>query len=96
MIGCLRPNDDPYSTATWYIFNGDEHFLVNTNSTRRRVADRRNDGRVALTALAKHHWYTHVSVVGHVDRIWDDEKLADIDRIARHYTGEQFAERRRP
>jgi PPOX class probable F420-dependent enzyme len=88
----LRPNGNPYSTATWYLFDGDRHILVNSNSTRRRVADLRNDGRVTLTALAKDDWYTHVSVVGHVERMWDDENLADIDRIARHYIGEHFAE----
>jgi PPOX class probable F420-dependent enzyme len=93
VIGYLRPNGDPYSTATWYLFDGDEHVLVNTNSTRRRVADLRNDGRVTLTALAKDDWYTHVSIVGHVDQICDDKDLADIDRIARHYTGEQHPAR---
>jgi Pyridoxamine 5'-phosphate oxidase len=48
----LRPNGAPYSTATWYIFDGDEHIVVNTNSSRRRVKDLRHDPRVTLTALA--------------------------------------------
>jgi hypothetical protein len=26
-------------------------------------------------------------------QMWDDENRADIDRIARYYTGEQFADR---
>jgi PPOX class probable F420-dependent enzyme len=93
MMAWLRPNGAPYSTATWYIFDGDEHILVNTNSSRRRVKDLRHDPRVTLTALARDDWYTHVSVVGHVDAMWNDENLADIDRIARHYTGEQFRDR---
>jgi hypothetical protein len=35
-IAWLRPNGAPYSTATWYIVDGEEHILVNTNSSRRR------------------------------------------------------------
>jgi len=96
VLGYLRAGGDPYSTATWYLFDGDQHVLVNTNSARRRVADLRDDGRVSLTALAKDDWYTHVSIVGHVAQMWDDHDLADIDRIARHYTGDRFADRRGP
>jgi hypothetical protein len=38
-------------------------------------------------------WYTHVSVIGRVTELVDDTELADIDRIARHYTGKPYANR---
>ena len=55
----------------------------------------RADPRVTLTALDENDWYTHVSVQGRVVEIRDDPELADIDRLATHYTGKPYRNRER-
>lgn len=83
----------PVSVATWYIWE-DGRVLVNLDEGRKRVEHLRADPRVSLTALAQ-DWYTHVSVQGRVVELIDDEGLADIDRLSRHYTGSPYARRDR-
>jgi hypothetical protein len=51
---------------------------------------------VSLTVLSGTDWYTHASLQGRVESIADDEGLRDIDRLARHYTGEPYPNRERP
>ena len=36
------------------------------------------------------NWITHVSLQGRVVELRDDHGLADIDRIATHYTGKPY------
>ena len=35
-------------------------------------------------------WYTHVSLVGQVEEMYDDEGLADIDRLSQHYRDQPY------
>ena len=88
----LRKNGQPVSVATWYVLDGDR-ILVNMDHTRQRLDHLRADPRVAVTILAADDWYTHVSVQGRVVEMRDDEGLADIDRISRHYTGNPYPNR---
>jgi hypothetical protein len=53
----------------------------------------RSDPRVSLTVLDEESWYRHLSLTGRVAELVDDESLRDIDRLARHYTGEPFRDR---
>jgi hypothetical protein len=62
---------------------------------RRRLAHLRRDPRVSLTALDEAGWYTHVSVQGRVVEMHEDAGLADIDRLAVHYTGRPYRNRDR-
>jgi hypothetical protein len=55
----------------------------------------REDPRVALTIFEGTNWYNHVSLIGHVIEIRPDPDLADIDRIARNYTGKPYHHRDR-
>jgi hypothetical protein len=48
-----------------------------------------------LTALDESGWYRHVSVRGRVVELADDPDLSGIDRLAKHYTGEPYANRER-
>lgn len=94
VITTLRPDGQPVSTATWYLWeNG--RVLVNMDEGRKRLEHLRKDPRVTLTVLDEAGWYTHVSVIGHVDEMKDDPDLADIDRLARHYTGQAYPRRDR-
>lgn len=92
VIATVRPDGQPVSVATWYLLDGDR-ILVNMDESRARLEHLRKDPRVSLTALDEAGWYTHVSVVGRVVEMRDDEDLADIDRLARHYTGRPYANR---
>ncbi|MFP8963063.1 PPOX class F420-dependent oxidoreductase [Streptomyces nanhaiensis] len=94
VITTLRPDGQPVSTATWYLWD-DGRVLVNMDEARKRLQHVRNDPRVTLTVLDEGNWYTHVSLIGRVAEIRDDPELADIDRLARHYLGEPYPRRDR-
>ena len=94
VITTVRPDGQPVSVATWYLWeNG--RVLVNMDEGRRRLAYLRADPRVSLSALDEAGWYSHVSVQGRVVAMYDDEGLADIDRLAQHYTGKPYRNRDR-
>ena len=90
----LRRDGQPVSTATWYLWE-DGRVMVNMDEGRKRLEHLRNDPRVSLTVLDEGAWYTHVTVIGHVAELADDEGLADVDRLARHYTGHDYPARDR-
>ncbi|HLI36737.1 MAG TPA: PPOX class F420-dependent oxidoreductase [Streptosporangiaceae bacterium] len=94
VITTLRPDGQPVSTATWYLWDNGR-VLVNMDEGRRRLEHIRNDPRVSLTVLDDGNWYTHISIIGRVTELREDTDLADIDRLARHYTGEQYPQRDR-
>lgn len=95
VITTLRRDGQPVSTATWYLWD-DGRVLVNMDEGRKRLQHVRNDPRVTLTVLDTESWYTHISLIGRVVELRDDEGLADIDRLARHYTGDRYPQRDRP
>jgi PPOX class probable F420-dependent enzyme len=92
VVASLRPDGSPHSVATWYLWDG-EQALLNMDESRLRLGFMRRDPRVALTALGDDEWYRHASLLGRVTEIREDESLADIDRLARHYTGSPFGNR---
>jgi PPOX class probable F420-dependent enzyme len=94
IVATLRPDGSPHSVPTWYDWeNG--RVLLNMEDTRLRLGYMRRDPRVALTVLADDGWYRHVSLLGRIVSIEDDEDLADIDRLAVRYTGQPFRTRDR-
>jgi len=94
VVATLRPDGSPHTAATWYDWE-DGRVLLNMEDTRLRLGYMRRDPRVALTVLAEDGWYRHVSLLGRVVSIEDDETLADIDRLAIRYTGRPFRTRDR-
>jgi hypothetical protein len=72
---------------------GDGRVLISLDEGRVRLRNLRRDPRVTLTVLADDDWYTHVTLIGRVVETHDDEGLADIDRISRHYTGKPYPDR---
>jgi len=89
VITVVRPDGQPVSVATWYLWE-EGRVLVNMDEGRRRLDWMRSDPRVSLTVLDGEQWYTHVSLQGRVTEIRDDPDLATIDRIARHYGAGSF------
>lgn len=94
VITAVRPDGQPVSVATWYLWE-DGRVLVNMDESRRRLQYLRNDPRVSLTVLGIPDWYVHVSLQGRVVEIKDDPGLVDIDRLAVHYTGQPYRVRDR-
>jgi PPOX class probable F420-dependent enzyme len=95
VIAVRRPDGHPMSVATWYLVEDDGTVLVNMDARRARLHWIEEHPFVSLTALKEGEWYTHVSIRGEVVR-WEHDRekaLADIDRLARHYGGEQFGHR---
>ena len=95
VISTVRPDGQPVSVATWYLLDGDR-ILVNMDGARARLRYLREEPRVSLTVLAADDWYSHASVQGRVVQWRDDEDLADIDRLARHYGRDRYPNRDRP
>lgn len=94
VISTVRSDGQPVSAATWYLLRGDE-ILVNMDEGRVRLQHMRKDPRVSLTVLDSDDWYTHVTVIGRVTRMYDDDGLADIDALSRHYSGQEYPQRDR-
>ena len=94
VITTLLPDGQPVSTATWYLWD-DGRVLVNMDHERKRLNHLRNDPRVTLTVLDESSWYTHISIIGHVAELRDDEELVQIDRLSQHYTGKSYPRRDR-
>jgi PPOX class probable F420-dependent enzyme len=95
VIATLRSDGQPVSTATWYLWEDDGRVLVNMDEGRVRLQHIRRDPRVTLTVLDKDNWITHVTVIGRVIEVKEDEGLADIDRLSRQYSGRDYPRRDR-
>lgn len=94
VMATVRPDGAPVSVATWYLWE-DGRILVNLDGERKRLAHLRADPRMSLTVLDSDSWYRHVSVQGRIT-LKLDWNLTDIDRLARHYTGRPYRNRKRP
>jgi PPOX class probable F420-dependent enzyme len=92
IIASVRPDGQPVSVATWYLWESGR-ILVNMDEGRKRLDYLRGNPRVSLTVLDGGDWYTHVSLQGRVVELTDDPDLTDIDRIARHYIGQAYPDR---
>ncbi len=94
VMTAMRPDGQPVSVATWYLWL-DGRVLVNLDEGRRRLEYLRHDPRTSLTILDEDNWYTHVSLQGRVVQLDDDTDLTDIDRLATHYVGHAYPTRDR-
>ena len=95
VIATVREDGHPVTVPTWYLVDGDR-VLVNMDSTRKRLEHLRHDPRVSLSVLDEESWYTHISVVGRVVEMSDDDGLEGIDRLSQHYTGRPYPVRDSP
>jgi PPOX class probable F420-dependent enzyme len=95
VIATVRPDGELHTAATWYEWPGDGTVVVNMDGSRRRLGHMRRDPRVSLTVLDGERWYHQVTLIGRVREFRHDPDLADIDRIATHYTGKPYSRRDR-
>ncbi|GGZ27548.1 PPOX class F420-dependent oxidoreductase [Streptomyces nitrosporeus] len=95
VMATVRSDGAPVSTPTWYVWD-DGRVLISMDEGRVRLKHVRNDPRVTLTVLDEKNWYTHVTLIGRVTEMREDEGLTDIDRLSAHYTGNRYPDRERP
>jgi PPOX class probable F420-dependent enzyme len=95
IVASLRSDGSPHTAATWYDWDGERVYL-NMDHTRARLAWMRRDGRVALTVLSLEDWYEHVSLLGRIVGMEDDDDKSGIDRLAVRYRGEPYPNRTSP
>jgi PPOX class probable F420-dependent enzyme len=96
VVTTLRSDGTPVSVATWYLLEDDDRVLLNMDASRVRLKHLRRDPRVSLTVLDEASWYTHVSLIGRVTEMRDDEGLVDIDRCSTHYNDQPYPDRESP
>jgi PPOX class probable F420-dependent enzyme len=94
VVATLRPDGSPHTAATWYDWE-DGRVLLNMDASRVRLGYMRRDPRVSLTVIDLQHWYRQLTLLGRIVAIEDDPNLADIDRLARRYTGQPYRRRER-
>lgn len=92
VVATLRPDGAPHTTVTWFDWQ-DGRVLLNMDHSRLRLRFMRNDPRVAITVIDRTDPYRHISLLGRVDEIYDDDGFVDIDRLAYRYTGKAYATR---
>ena len=94
VIASVRPDGSPHSAVTWYLWEGDR-VLVNMEDSRKRLDYLRRDPRVSITVLGRgDDWYHQVTLRGRVAD-FEEEALGDIDRLSRHYLGQDYGTRDR-
>lgn len=91
VIGTVRPDGAPSTTATWYDWE-DGRLMLSMVASGLRARNLRANPWLSLTILGD-SWYDHVSVAGRVVEFRADDELRDIDRLSERYTGEPYPKR---
>jgi PPOX class probable F420-dependent enzyme len=87
VIATLRADGAPHTAPTWYLVEDDGTILLSAAAGRVRLAHLARDPRASLSVVGGAGWERHVTVTGQIVRTAADPAVADMDRIARHYTG---------
>lgn len=94
VVGTVREDGTPVTTACWYGLEGDGRILLTMDRDSHRLRHLRSEPRVALTVLGD-DWYNQLSVLGRAVELREDtdRALADIDALSQRYLGEDYEDR---
>jgi PPOX class probable F420-dependent enzyme len=92
VVGTVRADGSPVTTACWYGLQDDGRILLTMDRDSFRLEHLRGEPRVALTVLGD-DWYNQLSLLGRAVEFRDDTELADIDGLSRRYLGEAYEDR---
>ncbi len=95
-MATVTKDGHPVTAATWFLLEPDGRVMINLDAGRRRLSHLRRDPRFALDVMDGADWYSHVALQLEVSDITDDNGLADIDALSRHYLGTAYPNRDRP
>jgi PPOX class probable F420-dependent enzyme len=90
-VATLNPDGSPQATPMWAGLRGDL-ILINTAIGRKKDRNLRSDPRVALCIHLPGSGSRNIGIQAQVvERIEGDQAAADIDELARKYTGTDYA-----
>lgn len=90
-VTTLMPDGTPQTTPLWVDTDG-EHLLLNTEVHRQKFRNVERDPRVTVTIIDADNPYVYGEVRGEVvETVRGPEARAHIDRLARKYTGDDYA-----
>ncbi len=90
-VATINPDGSPQVTPVWAGVDGDR-VLINTAAGRKKDRNLQHDPRVALCLHIPDSGSANIAVQGRVvERIEGDRAAADIDALARKYTGKDYA-----
>jgi PPOX class probable F420-dependent enzyme len=92
VVGTVRADGAPVTTACWYGLEDDGRILLTMDRDSHRLRHLQGEPRIALTVLGD-DWYNQLSLLGRVVEVRDDPDLADIDGLSRSYLGEPYEDR---
>jgi PPOX class probable F420-dependent enzyme len=92
VVGTVRSDGTPVTTACWYGLEPDERVLLTMDRDSFRLRHLRANPHIALTVLGS-DWYNQLSLLGRAVEFREDKDLADIDRLSEHYLGEPYEDR---
>jgi PPOX class probable F420-dependent enzyme len=92
VVGTVRDDGAPVTTACWYGLQSDGRILLSMDRDSHRLKHLRGDPRVALTVLGD-DWYNQLSLLGRAVEIREDAELADIDALSHRYLGQPYEDR---
>ena len=75
VVGTVRDDGSPVTTACWYGLEDDGRILLTMDRDSHRLRHLRGEPRVALTVLGN-DWYNQLSLLGRAVEIRDDPELA--------------------
>lgn len=87
-LASIGPDGEPQSHPVWYEYR-DGDVLVSTTEGRQKLANVRDDPRVALTIEDPGNPYRYIEIRGTVDSIDQDEDQSFIDSLAQRYLSEE-------
>ena len=92
VVGTVRADGSPVTTACWYGLQDDGRILLSMDRDSHRLNHLRGNPRVALTVLGD-DWYNQLSILGRAVEFREDTDLADIDALSHRYIGEPYEDR---
>lgn len=92
VVGTVRTDGAPVTTACWYALQNDGRILLTMDRDSHRLRHLRGEPRLALTILGD-DWYSQLSLMGRAVEVREDPELADIDALSQHYLGEPYEDR---
>jgi PPOX class probable F420-dependent enzyme len=92
VVGTVRSDGAPVTTACWYGLQDDGRILLTMDRDSYRLQHLREEPRLALTVLGD-DWYNQLSILGRAVEVRGDADLVDIDGLSQHYLGEPYEDR---
>jgi PPOX class probable F420-dependent enzyme len=92
VVGTVRADGAPVTTACWYALQDDGRILLTMDRDSYRLKHLRAEPRVALTVLGD-DWYNQLSILGRAVELREDPDLADVDALSQSYLGEAYEDR---